>query len=180
MSEPWEERPDQWSARYHVPRSQVWEGSRGGQAGNVHLHLPIEPRDPWMPRAFTATTGRATTIERYPGAALCKRSAWYDRPGEPDEARCPKCVDLAERYGIEWPPEPHPCGHREIERGCGGCDPGAIESVIEDGGAVRPFDPARDLAPRLAATVSCDTCGGSGWRVPTGESRAVPCTHGRG
>lgn len=25
-----------------------------------------------------------------------------------------------------------PCGHRDIQRGCGGCDPGAIEFVIDD------------------------------------------------
>lgn len=28
---------------------------------------------------------------------------------------------------------PHPCGHAERQRGCGGCDPGAVEFVIEDG-----------------------------------------------
>lgn len=41
--------------------------------------------------------------------------------------------------------EPHPCGHVAIERGCGGCDPGAIEYVI-DNGLRRAFDPARDMA----------------------------------
>lgn len=41
----------------------------------------------------------------------------------------------------------HPCGHDEIERGCGGCDPSAIEFVIADDGTARPFDPSRDLQP---------------------------------
>lgn len=40
----------------------------------------------------------------------------------------------------------HPCGHVVQMSGCGGCDPGAIEYVIEDDtGIVRPFDPERDL-----------------------------------
>lgn len=41
--------------------------------------------------------------------------------------------------------EPFPCGHEMRTRGCGGCDPGAIDFVIEEGGTWRPFDPARDL-----------------------------------
>lgn len=41
-----------------------------------------------------------------------------------------------------------PCGHDEATPGCGGCDPGAVETVIEDGStAARPFDPHRDAAP---------------------------------
>lgn len=40
-----------------------------------------------------------------------------------------------------------PCGHETRTPGCGGCDPGAVKSVIEDGGAVRPFDPHRDVSP---------------------------------
>lgn len=30
--------------RYHVPRSQVWDGSRGRQSGKTHLHTtePLE------------------------------------------------------------------------------------------------------------------------------------------
>lgn len=37
-----------------------------------------------------------------------------------------------------WPDElpDHPCGHLEVRPGCGGCDPGAIEWVIEDGSVV--------------------------------------------
>lgn len=42
--------------------------------------------------------------------------------------------------------ERYPCGHDTPETGCGGCDPGAIEYVIEDGTAtLRPYDPAQDL-----------------------------------
>jgi hypothetical protein len=29
--------------------------------------------------------------------------------------------------------EPHPCGHVTVERGCGGCDPAAVDYVIENG-----------------------------------------------
>lgn len=32
-----------------------------------------------------------------------------------------------------------------MSRGCGGCDPSAIEFVIDDNGTLRPFDPARDM-----------------------------------
>lgn len=45
----------------------------------------------------------------------------------------------------DWVPEPNPCGHAGIVRGCGGCDPSAIDFVIEDDGTTRPFDPTRDL-----------------------------------
>ncbi len=37
--------------------------------------------------------------------------------------------------GIE---EVFPCGHLAREQGCGGCDPGAIDLVIEDDGTQRP------------------------------------------
>jgi hypothetical protein len=101
-----EENRTDWSVRYHVPRSQVWEGSRGGQSGNVHLHLPIEPRER---RSLTAVNGRRTSIERNSGAPLCNRYGWYDRDPmsaeQGPEHRCPRCVALAERYGIEWPTE---------------------------------------------------------------------------
>lgn len=30
-----------------------------------------------------------------------------------------------------------PCGHTTVTRGCGGCDPGAVSLVIEDGGVWR-------------------------------------------
>lgn len=42
--------------------------------------------------------------------------------------------------------EPAPCGHGDIVRGCGGCDPGAIEFVVTDAGILRRYDPARDMA----------------------------------
>lgn len=81
-----------WQILYHVPRSQVWEGSRGRQQGHAHLHA-----------TKSITIGR---IHREPGAfssALCGRSGWYTRPAETDEKRCPRCVARAERYGIAWP-----------------------------------------------------------------------------
>lgn len=28
--------------------------------------------------------------------------------------------------------QPPPCGHRDVSTGCGGCDPGAIEYVLDD------------------------------------------------
>lgn len=46
----------------------------------------------------------------------------------------------------------HPCGHTHVWRGCGGCDPSAIEEVVETVTirgvkclVHRPFDPDRDL-----------------------------------
>ena len=62
----------------HVPRSQVWEGSRGRQSGRVHLHIN--------------------------GRALCGvRSPWYPRDPLPTEQRCSRCESRAEREGIIWP-----------------------------------------------------------------------------
>lgn len=74
-----------FSARYHVPRSQVWEGSRGRQSGHVHLHV-IGQFD----------LGR---IHRAPGQALCGRSGWYERPVAEAEIvpLCPRCRELSER-----------------------------------------------------------------------------------
>ena len=37
--------------------------------------------------------------------------------------------------------EPNPCGHADMVRGCGGCDPGAIEFVIHDDGTVHKPEP---------------------------------------
>lgn len=84
--------------RYHVPRSQCFSGSRGGQRGNLHLHV-TEPLH----------SGR---LHRDTGA-LCGRKAWWDREPEPFELsdgryaqdRCPRCVEMGERYGVEWPTE---------------------------------------------------------------------------
>ncbi|MFD7161214.1 hypothetical protein ACFV9C_41980 [Kribbella sp. NPDC059898] len=88
MGERFEENPTSWSVRYHVPRSQVWEGSR----------------------TLTATTGRRTSITRHSGAAMCNRYAWYDRDPmtaeQGPEHRCPRCVTLADRYGVDWPAGP--------------------------------------------------------------------------
>jgi hypothetical protein len=100
----WHKNPEDWSVRYHVPRNQVFEGSRGRQSGAVHLHLPIVPGGR---RTFLALAERKSTIERKPGEALCKRDAWYDRDPigtelEPS-ARCVRCVAIATRFGIEWP-----------------------------------------------------------------------------
>ncbi len=71
--------------RYHVPRSQVWEGSRGRQSGNVHLHA-LEP----------VTLGR---IHREPGRSLCGRDGWYEREPYPTETHdiCPRCAEIAAR-----------------------------------------------------------------------------------
>lgn len=74
--------------RYHVPRSQVWGGSGGRQSGKVHIHL-VEP--------FAA--GR---LSRGEGEALCGRRGWYERE-DGGEEKCPRCLDLAKRYGVEVP-----------------------------------------------------------------------------
>lgn len=67
---------------YHVPRSQVWEGSGGRQAGKVHLHVvaPLE-------------LGR---IKRQPRQALCGRRGWYERPAEGEDL-CPRCEEIRGR-----------------------------------------------------------------------------------
>lgn len=80
--------------RYHVPGSQVWEGSRGGQRGTVHLHV-LEPFE----------SGR---FKRAPGECLCpKKRGTYERPpdGIDFQYRCTRCADLAERHGLRWPSE---------------------------------------------------------------------------
>lgn len=51
----------------------------------------------------------------------------------------------ADSRPVCWP-ERHPCGHPEATKGCGGCDPGAVEFVITDDGQRRPFDAARDMS----------------------------------
>lgn len=80
---------------YHVPRSQVWEGSRGGQRGYAHIHVANGPA------RFTADNGRSIT--RGGGVSLCRRHGWYERAAESADELCPKCRDLAERYGVEMP-----------------------------------------------------------------------------
>jgi hypothetical protein len=71
-----------YDVRYHVPRNQVWEGSRGGQKGKVHLHVREDLR-----------FGR---IKRRRGQALCLRNGWYARPLDVLEvqALCPRCAEL--------------------------------------------------------------------------------------
>ena len=71
-------------ARYHVPRSQVWGGSRGGQSGNVHLHVHEQ-----------FDLGR---IHRAPGEALCgKQRGWYEREPMEGENLCTRCEEIAGR-----------------------------------------------------------------------------------
>jgi hypothetical protein len=74
-----------FDSRYHVPRSQVWGGSRGGQSGNVHLYVKAG-------EAFQA--GRIRRVGRQ---SLCGKSAWYDRPPMDGEALCPRCVEIGTR-----------------------------------------------------------------------------------
>lgn len=76
--------------RYHVPRSQVWEGSAGKQRGNIHLYVK-------RGEAFQA--GR---IRRVQHQTLCGRTAWYDRAleageGERAEDFCPRCIEIGTR-----------------------------------------------------------------------------------
>ena len=57
---------------YHVPRSQVWQGSRGRQSGRVHIHVN--------------------------GRALCGvRTPWYPRPPLEGEQMCSRCEARAAR-----------------------------------------------------------------------------------
>lgn len=95
--------PSQLSARfalrYHVPRSQVWEGSRGGHTGIIHLHATESV-------TLTAKIGKCGTLERGGGRALCGRRGWYERGIEhPSDllVRCTHCLRMAKRYGVDWP-----------------------------------------------------------------------------
>lgn len=77
--------------RYHVPRNQVWQGSRGRQHGNVHVHVTQD-----------VAIGR---IRREAGETLCgKRRGWYERPPYPNEANCQRCEDILARYAAQAPP----------------------------------------------------------------------------
>jgi hypothetical protein len=76
-------------AIYHVPMSQCYRASKGKQTGNVHLHLG-EPL-------------RSKRLARNAGEAVCGLRGWYERPAEPHEQRCPKCVEMATRHKLEWP-----------------------------------------------------------------------------
>lgn len=81
-------------ARYHVPRSQVWAGSRGRQSGHTHLHVAPD-------HDGELVLGR---IRRRPGAALCGRDGWYERPPEGDHEVadiCPRCAVIAARLNPE-------------------------------------------------------------------------------
>lgn len=77
--------------RYHVPRSQVWRGSRGRQSGNVHYHVTRDV-------AF----GR---IRRTRYAALCGRRGWYERELYDGEVHtiCERCAELLDRLRAETP-----------------------------------------------------------------------------
>lgn len=84
--------PERVSAvlRYHVPRSQVWLGSRGGQEGKLHIHV-TEPL-------------RSGRLSRAVGQALCGRRGWYERPSKGETAICSNCAEKAARYGVAVPP----------------------------------------------------------------------------
>jgi hypothetical protein len=111
-----------WLARYHVPWSQVHPGSGGGQRGGVHLHHPTDiteqrrlAYEDYAVTELVALTGRRITIRRRGGDALCRGGhagrGWYERPphtGELADERCARCVEMAVRYGVEWPTEPQP------------------------------------------------------------------------
>ena len=94
--------------RYHVPKSQVWGGSRGAAHGNVHVHA----RD--LLEIPAARGSRKLT--RRPGRALCgKPAGWYERPpsfAEWEREPCPRCAELAGRlvdvayHGLEGRPVP--------------------------------------------------------------------------
>ena len=60
---------------------------------------------------------------------------------------CPYASHITGIEPFERPTEGHPCGHERVTAGCGGCDPGAMESVYDETTRTwRPFDAARDLA----------------------------------
>jgi hypothetical protein len=101
---------------YHVPRSQVWEGSRGRQRGHFHIHV--------TERLFSPP------LVRNAGYSLCGKAGWYetdDLVGRPGVTICPTCLKRAERYGVEIPEPP--------SRGQGGPMP----DLGQSGGRVVPW-----------------------------------------
>lgn len=93
---------DTWTPLYHVPRSQVWEGSGGGHEGHVHLTLQGNRLVKLL-----AVTGRRNLLTRKSGSVLCgKPRGWYERTPRGGETRCPRCAAFAERYGINWTEAP--------------------------------------------------------------------------
>jgi hypothetical protein len=78
--------------RYHVPMSQVWEGSRGRQKGHYHIHV--------TERLFSPP------LVRERGQSLCGKSGWYEHTEPRDAEICPSCLDRAGRYGVQVPPVP--------------------------------------------------------------------------
>lgn len=78
-----------WVVLRNVPRSQVWAGSRGGHRGRLHLRA-TEPFE----------SGR---LRREPGLLLCGAVPWHTESPEAGYSQCPRCLELAERYEIEWP-----------------------------------------------------------------------------
>lgn len=75
--------------RYHVPKNQCYEGSRGRQSGNVHLHVTEDLFSP--------------PLVRKAGATLCGKRGWYERTAEAGEASlCPLCVKRAGMYGFAY------------------------------------------------------------------------------
>jgi hypothetical protein len=105
-----------WVARYHVPWYQVHPGSGGSQAGTVHLHLrrdvvdTYRPPQDWVTWELFSVKGRRSRIQRRGQDVLCQPGPApryrIDRDptvGELRDARCARCVVLADRYGIEWP-----------------------------------------------------------------------------
>lgn len=66
---------------------------------------------------------------------------------------CPCGWSDDEHNSTEHQPSPHPCGHWPMVRGCGGCDPSAIEYELDENGrkVTRP-------------AIYCQTCYGNyGW-----------------
>lgn len=82
-----------YSIVHNVPFSQVHPGSAGGHEGRNHI-LFQEP--------FSARW----KLIRQKGQLLCGRKVWdYRAPAKEDTEKCPKCIEMAERYVIPWPAE---------------------------------------------------------------------------
>lgn len=59
----------------------------------------------------------------------------------------PLAVYTHDTYAPVVATELYPCGHATTQRGCGGCDAGAVEFVIEDDGTVRKPEPHETSIP---------------------------------
>jgi 8-oxo-dGTP diphosphatase len=172
----------------------VWQsGYLNGVGGHIE---PGETPEHAMRREFQEEAGldvpdwhHFATVECPAGAiaffrAFCDAAEVQTMTDEPIEVRSvdevlasgeclpnlswllPLAVYTHDTYAPVVAAELYPCGHATTERGCGGCDAGAVEFVIEDNGTMRSPYPhetsigQRSKCPRDCLCLCHDTGGG--------------------